>query len=594
MKRDRNFGKRIGMLTPSANSCLEPVTYAIVASIPEVSIHFSRFKVTRTGLDAAAVEQFELPFILEAARLLADAALDLIVWNGSSGSWLPDGRRIDERLCEAITAETGVSATTMTFAIWDAFQAIGARRYSLVTPFNDEMSRQIVANYASEGYECVRSRNLILPTTLEKDRVLPQEMKDLIRSAADPKAEAIAVVCTNFRGAPVVDELERELGIPIVDSVSATAWKSARARRDRTASRRLGTVAARRIRRTCGAHVRGLHARRRFLTAAAASVAAPAIARYPAGAAEFTYKLGNDVPAEHPLTLYAQRAATRILQDTGGRYLEVRVFPNSVLGGTAAMMLQLRSGALELLDSGDNTLAQVVPVAALSGVPFTFGSYKDAWDAMAGPLGKYIRNAIAKTIEIYTFDTSWDAGFRQMITGTHPISTPDDLKGMKMRIPNAPMPVGMFKALGASPTPVEAAEIYTALQTHLVDGLEVPLATVESQKLYEVQKYVSITNHIWTGHMLHANAQAWQRLPASVRDAAERAFNATALAERTDVSRGDVALEATLRGQGMQFNRANPAPFKARLQAAGLYPQWRDTFGAEGWALLEKAVGRLT
>jgi maleate isomerase len=226
MKFDTNLGPRIGMLTPSANTCLEPVTCAIMSSMPEVSVHFSRFKVTYTALDAAALSQFELSNLLEAADLLADAQVDLIVWNGSSGSWMPGGRDIDQRLCEAIEESTGIRATTMTFAVWDAFRLMGVKRYTLVTPFGEDMANQIIANYEQEGFSCVRSVRLELPTTLEKDRVPREEMRRLIASAAGEDADGIAIVCTNFRGAPLVDEMERVLGLPIIDSVSATAWKA--------------------------------------------------------------------------------------------------------------------------------------------------------------------------------------------------------------------------------------------------------------------------------------------------------------------------------------------------------------------------------
>lgn len=222
------FGSRIGMLTPSANTCLEPVSYAIVDKLPNVSVHFSRFKVTHTGLDQNALAQFEMRNLVEAARLLADAEMDVIAWNGSSGSWMPDGPAQDARLIDTIEAETNIPATTMTFAIWDAFEALGIKNFSLVTPFKDEMVQQIIANYGERGFTCVHSVNLPLPTTREKDRVPRSQMRRLIEAAAHPASGAIAVVCTNFRAAPLVEELENELGVPILDSVSATVWKTLR------------------------------------------------------------------------------------------------------------------------------------------------------------------------------------------------------------------------------------------------------------------------------------------------------------------------------------------------------------------------------
>jgi maleate isomerase len=225
MKFDTTTPRRIGMLTPSLNTCLEPITCAITSSVPEVSVHFSRFKAAGAGLDAASLSHFALPHLLQAAELLADAQVDLIVWNGSSGSWMPEGGEADRRLCEALERSLNIPATTMTFAVWDAFRAMGVKRYSLVAPFNEEMTNNIITNYEKEGFTCVRSVRLdVVPG--QKDRVPREEMQRLIESAADVGADAIAVICTNFRGAPLVDEMERGLDMPIIDSVSATAWQS--------------------------------------------------------------------------------------------------------------------------------------------------------------------------------------------------------------------------------------------------------------------------------------------------------------------------------------------------------------------------------
>ena len=219
--------RRIGMLTPSGNTVCEPITSEIVAQMRDVaSVHFSRFSVTSTGLDEARLAQFRPDRFLAAARLLADAEMHIIAFNGCAGSWM--GRASDEALTLKITGVTQTPATTTTLALWDAFEAFGIKRYSLVTPYNDDMVAAIKKTYAGEGYECVRSRNLVLPTTREKDRVGPEQIASLVREAADSKADAIVVACTNFRAAPHVAELEAELGVPIIDSVVVTAWKCLR------------------------------------------------------------------------------------------------------------------------------------------------------------------------------------------------------------------------------------------------------------------------------------------------------------------------------------------------------------------------------
>jgi maleate isomerase len=214
---------RIGMLTPSANTCLEPVTYGILADVPEVSVHFSRLRVTHTGLSAEARAQFALENFIAAAKLLADAEVDVLAWNGSSGSWL--GAEFEDTLCEEVEAATGIRMITTTNALFDAMMESGVKSYGLVAPYPDDMMTAITGTYEARGFPCDRSVALALTTTLEKDRVPPDTIRQLIRDCYRPEQDGIAVVCTNFRGAPLVDSLERELDTTIIDSVSATVWK---------------------------------------------------------------------------------------------------------------------------------------------------------------------------------------------------------------------------------------------------------------------------------------------------------------------------------------------------------------------------------
>ena len=339
--------------------------------------------------------------------------------------------------------------------------------------------------------------------------------------------------------------------------------------------------------------MRGATLPRKHFFSIAATAATVGMLRFPAGAAEFNYRLANDLPPTHPVAAYASRAAAKIKSDTGGQ-LDIQVYPNSMLGGQADVITQAREGAIQFTLLGDDIFAGLVPVYSISRTPFAFAGYKDAWATMDGPLGSYLRDALTKAgVNMYRFQTVWDSGFREMMTGARPVNVPEDLRGLKMRIPQAPMPVAFFKAFGAAPTAVSTAELYTALQTHLVDGLDYPLSAAESFKLYEVQKYCAMTNHVWTGYTLHVNTDAWARLPRNVRDVVEHTFNAAAISERNQVAGDDATILASMTRQGMTFNRPPVAPFKAVVQNAGLYGQWRDSFGAEAWALLQKGGGQI-
>jgi len=217
---------RLGMLTPSSNTVLEPVTGAMVAGLPEVSAHFSRFRVTGISLSERSRRQFDLAPILDAARLLADAKADVIAWNGTSAAWL--GFETDERLCEAITAATGIPATTSMLALNAALAGYGARRFALVTPYLHEIQERIVDNYRALGLACVAERHLNDPGNFSFALVSDDAITAMIREVAQAAPEAVATVCTNLRAAPLVEALERELEVPILDSIAVVVWRSLR------------------------------------------------------------------------------------------------------------------------------------------------------------------------------------------------------------------------------------------------------------------------------------------------------------------------------------------------------------------------------
>ncbi|MGO4394246.1 aspartate/glutamate racemase family protein [Variovorax sp. M-6] len=216
--------KRIGVLTPSSNTALEPLTSAMVAGVPGVSAHFSRFRVTEISMGEKSQGQFDERTILDAAKLLADAKVDVICWSGTSASWL--GFERDRALCARITDATGIPATTSVLALNDLLAAQGARTLGLVSPYVEDVQRRIVANYAALDVECVAERHLDLTVNFSFAEVAPDTLRTMIREVARQKPDAITVMCTNLHGAPLVDEMERELGIPIYDSVATVVWKA--------------------------------------------------------------------------------------------------------------------------------------------------------------------------------------------------------------------------------------------------------------------------------------------------------------------------------------------------------------------------------
>jgi tripartite ATP-independent transporter DctP family solute receptor len=188
----------------------------------------------------------------------------------------------------------------------------------------------------------------------------------------------------------------------------------------------------------------------------------------------------------------------------------------------------------------------------------------------------------------------WDNGFRQTTTSTKPILTPADFDGMKLRVPPAPLWTSMFKAFGSAPTTINFNETYTALQSKVVDGQENPLAIIETAKLYEVQQFCSMTNHMWDGFWFLANRRNWEALPKDIQEIVAKNINAAGVAERADVAKMTTGLRDTLAGRGMKFNDVDPAPFREKLRAAGFYNEWKGKFGEAGWKTLEDSVGKLS
>jgi maleate isomerase len=217
---------RLGMLTPSSNTVLEPVTTAMLSGLAGPTVHFSRFRVTEIALNARALAQFDDTEILRAAELLADAKVDTIAWNGTSAGWLGFDR--DERLCERITAATGVPACTSVLAFRDIFRLTGIRRVGLVTPYTDDVQARIMANWAASGFACTAERHLGLSDNFSFAEVDEATVAGLVREVAAEGCDAVAVVCTNMRGAAVVAALEAELDLPVYDSIATAVWKSLR------------------------------------------------------------------------------------------------------------------------------------------------------------------------------------------------------------------------------------------------------------------------------------------------------------------------------------------------------------------------------
>ena len=287
-----------------------------------------------------------------------------------------------------------------------------------------------------------------------------------------------------------------------------------------------------------------------------------------------------------------REAVERIREQSSGR-VDIQIFPNSQLGGDTDMLSQLRTGAIQLFNLSGLILSTFVPLASINGIGFAFKDYDQVWSAMDGALGTFIRAAVAKS-GLYAFGSMWDNGYRQITSSTHPINAPDDLKGFKIRVPVSPLWTSMFKAFGAAPASININEAYSAMQTKIVEGQENPLALIDLYKFYEVQKFVSLTNHMWDGFWTLANGRVWAALPKDLQDIVERNLDAAAQQERDDVRALNASLQGALTRKGMVFNGTDPEKFRATLRTAGFYAEWKEKYGAQAWAALESQVGALS
>ena len=331
--------------------------------------------------------------------------------------------------------------------------------------------------------------------------------------------------------------------------------------------------------------------RRSFLTAA--TIGSVIILARGQRTPEYRFAQYHNQTAASPLHQRLAELWAAISKETGGR-VDTQIFPenNKHPGSDPAVLQMLVSGEIQFFTLMGGILGNVVPVANVQQVPFAFRSADHAHRAIDGPLGAYLREEMAAKGVVGFPIGAFDNGMRQMAGGTRPIRVPADLAGLKMRVPDGKMFEDMFKAFGAEPVTVNSSGIYAALKSGAVDAQENPLAYMDLFRHYEVMKYVSMTNHMWSGFNLLANQAAWNRIPGDIRAIVERQAARAVRLQRQDQEEANTAARGTMAGHGLAFNDVDTAPFRARL--SGVYAAWKKTLGAKCWSLLEAETGRLS
>ena len=281
-----------------------------------------------------------------------------------------------------------------------------------------------------------------------------------------------------------------------------------------------------------------------------------------------------------------------ISADTGGRVsATVHAENGKVAGGDPAALRMLIAGEIQFYTLMGGIIGTVVPVAEVQQVPFAFASAGEAHKAIDGPLGRMIGEEMAAKGMHLFLQGGFDNGMRQVASVARAVATPDDLAGMKIRVPPGQLIFDTFQAFGAEPVIITAYQLHDALATGRVAAQENPLAVLEGFRLYELVKYVSMTNHMWSGFNLMAHLATWKGLTNDIRGVIERNVIAHVRRQRADQSALNASLRQELARRGLKFNDVDQAAFRARL--TGVYSAWRERLGTRCWALLEGDVGKL-
>lgn len=286
-----------------------------------------------------------------------------------------------------------------------------------------------------------------------------------------------------------------------------------------------------------------------------------------------TLVLGHGAAPGNPRTLAADVFAKLVSEATGGN-LTIDIQGSEKLGSDVEMLQAIQVGGLDLTANSQGPLGTFVPEVVLFGLPFLFAQPPDAWSLLDGPIG----DQMAALCEQKAFKVLawWDNGIRHVSNNVRPIKKPEDLKGIKLRTPQDPITIDIFKALGANPTPIAFGELYLALRQGTVDGQENPLVNIWASKLYEVQKYISMTGHKYECTPFIISVNAWKSLSPEEQKAVQNAAKLAGTYQRLELVRQDGELRSKLEAAGLKINDVNKAPF--REATAGVYDQWKAKY----------------
>lgn len=289
-----------------------------------------------------------------------------------------------------------------------------------------------------------------------------------------------------------------------------------------------------------------------------------------------TLKLGYSSPASNPWHICAEQFAKYVSDNTNGN-ITIDLFPAEVLGSDKQMAEMIKMGTLDMQIAPQGVVANYEPKLAVLELPFLFDSNEQVAKLLDGPMGEELSKDLPKQgIRVLAY---WENGLRQTTNNVRPITKPSDLKGMKVRTPDNKMTISIYKALGANPAPLAYSELYMALSQGVFDGQENPVVNIHASKLYEVQKYISFTNHKYEGKPFIISESTWKKLSPEYQKVISDGAKMFAIENRKMFAEQDKELRADLQAKGMKLNTPDLSAFRDATKS--VYDEWRGILGAD-------------
>jgi tripartite ATP-independent transporter DctP family solute receptor len=307
----------------------------------------------------------------------------------------------------------------------------------------------------------------------------------------------------------------------------------------------------------------------------------------PVWAAKYSFKLGHSVSDQHPYNLGAVRFKEIVEKETNGD-VEVNLFPNNQLGtGERDLIEGLQLGTVDLVVSSTGPMSGFEKKFMIFDFPFLFKDKAQAYSTLDGEIGQYIMGLLEKQ---GIKGLAWyENGFRHLTNSKHPVNTPEEAKGLKLRTMENKVQMAIWRALGADPTPMAWGEVFTALQQGTVDGQENPIPIIYTQKIYEVQKYVSLTGHVFSPSMLIMSKFRFDKLPKEYQEIFMKAAQESALYEREQITRMENEQVEKLKELGMEINTPDKEAFRKATKS--VYDEFRGELGEDAKLLDQILAG---